>query len=81
MAEEDQSFLKSLSRNILHTHRPFRSVVMDRHGRPVLWIRRPFTFINSRIKVFAAAEDNSPIVGETQQQWHPWRRKYNLFQA
>lgn len=29
----------------------------------------------------AADEPNSPIVGESQQQWHPWRRKYNLFQA
>ncbi|KAL1405068.1 hypothetical protein Q8F55_008691 [Vanrija albida] len=79
MAEED-SILSTMSRNILHTHRPLKSTVLDVHGNPILWIRRPFTFINSRIYVHAAEEKDSRIVGETQQSWHLWRRKYNLFQ-
>lgn len=67
MAEEDQGILSALTRNILHTHRPLKSTVLDVHGNPILWIRRPFTFINSRIYVHAMGEKDSPIVGETQQ--------------
>lgn len=39
MAEEDQGFLSVMMRQALRTHRPFRSVVMDKHGTPVLWVR------------------------------------------
>jgi hypothetical protein len=86
LAEEERGFAGVLTRQILHTHRPFKSTVMDRHGTPILWIERPFAFINSRIRVRAnpdlgaVGEGLNPLVGETQQQWHPWRRKYNLFE-
>ncbi|KAJ9125837.1 hypothetical protein QFC24_002621 [Naganishia onofrii] len=69
MAEEDQGFLSVMMRQALRTHRPFRSVVMDKHGTPVLWIRRPFAFINSKIFVHAEQEEtggNSRLVGEAQ---------------
>ncbi|OCF35219.1 hypothetical protein I317_02265 [Kwoniella heveanensis CBS 569] len=81
LAEEEQSFLSAISRQALRTHRPFRAVVMDRYGKPVLWIRRPFAFINSRIFVHATEGPEGTLVGETQQQWHPWRRRYNVFQT
>lgn len=55
-----------MTRQFLHTHRPLKATVMDKHGTPVLWIHRPFNFINSRIKVFAQQEDDTPV-GETQQ--------------
>jgi hypothetical protein len=48
-------------------------------------IRRPFALINSRMYVHAqesqldGSHDSSMIVGEVQQEWHPWRRKYNVF--
>ncbi|KLT46306.1 Scramblase-domain-containing protein, partial [Cutaneotrichosporon oleaginosum] len=88
LAEEERGFAGVLTRQILHTHRPFKSTVMDRHGTPILWIERPFAFINSRIRVRAnpdlgavgGGDGLSPLVGETQQQWHPWRRRYNLFE-
>ncbi|KAJ9102476.1 hypothetical protein QFC21_002876 [Naganishia friedmannii] len=69
MAEEDQGFMSVMMRQALRTHRPFRSVVMDKHGTPVLWIRRPFAFINSKIFVHAEQEEtggNSRLVGEAQ---------------
>lgn len=86
LAEEDRGFAGVLTRQILHTHRPFKSTIMDRHGTPILWVERPFAFINSRIRVRAnpdlgaVGEGKNPLVGETQQQWHPWRRRYNLFE-
>ena len=48
-------------------------------------IRRPFALINSRMYVHAqesqmsGSDEARMIVGETQQEWHPWRRKYNVF--
>ncbi|KIR39388.1 hypothetical protein I307_01265 [Cryptococcus deuterogattii 99/473] len=81
LAEQEQGILSTISRQALRTHRPFRSVVMDRYGKPVLWIRRPFAFINSRIFVHSSEDPDSRLVGEAQQQWHPWRRRYNLFQS
>lgn len=38
MAEEGQGFLTTLQRQFMRTHRPFRSVVMDREGVPVLFV-------------------------------------------
>ncbi|GMK54974.1 hypothetical protein CspeluHIS016_0200300 [Cutaneotrichosporon spelunceum] len=87
LAEQERGFSGVLKRQILLTHRPFKSTVMDRHGRPILYIERPFAFINSRIRVRAnpdlgaVGKGDSPLVGETQQQWHPWRRRYNLFET
>ncbi|KAK4688541.1 hypothetical protein P7C73_g1563, partial [Tremellales sp. Uapishka_1] len=80
LAEEERSIISAVSRQTLRTHRPFRSVVMDKTGTPVLWIKRPFAFINSRIFVHASEAEVGKLVGEAQQQWHPWRRRYNLFQ-
>jgi hypothetical protein len=54
---------------------------MDRTGQPILWIRRPFAFINSRIFVHANEGKEGKLVGEAQQEWHPWRRRYNVFQS
>ncbi|KAJ8093271.1 hypothetical protein PM082_020757 [Marasmius tenuissimus] len=61
---------------------------MDTNGSPILWIRRPFAWINSRMYVQRPAEsrettaDGVPILdtfAEVQQIWHPWRRRYDLF--
>ncbi|KAJ9114393.1 hypothetical protein QFC20_001536 [Naganishia adeliensis] len=45
-------------------------------------IRRPFAFINSKIYVHAEQTPSGGLdrlVGEAQQEWHPWRRRYNIF--
>ena len=38
IAEEPQGFLGILSRQMFATHRPFRAVIMDNGGIPVLWV-------------------------------------------
>jgi len=39
IAEEPRGFLGSLSRQVFSTHRPFRAVIMDKEGQPILWVR------------------------------------------
>ncbi|KAF9517916.1 hypothetical protein BS47DRAFT_1338767 [Hydnum rufescens UP504] len=79
MAEEDRGIWGVFSRQLFRTHRAFRSVIMDREGRPVLWIHRPFSWINSRIYVQRKIEEDVVVLGEAQQEWHLWRRRYNVF--
>jgi len=88
IAEEPRGFLATFGRQILRTHRPFRALVMDSEGNPILWLRRPFAFINSRLFVQRLKDfneytpDGEPVLdtfGEAQQRWHLWRRRYDLF--
>jgi hypothetical protein len=62
----------------MRSHRPFRCTVMDPSGQVLFRISRPFAFINSRVYV-SLGDDESNIVGEAVQEWHPWRRRYNLY--
>ncbi|KAJ8496427.1 hypothetical protein ONZ45_g12451 [Pleurotus djamor] len=57
IAEEPGGFLKTFSRQMLATHRPFRALVMDLAGSPILWVRRPFAWINSRINAGTPGAD------------------------
>ncbi|KAJ3796121.1 Scramblase-domain-containing protein [Lentinula aff. detonsa] len=88
IAEEPGGFLSSFNRQIFATHRPFKALVMDPSGTPVLWVRRPFAWINSRMYVQRPhsgqeVAEGSPAVldtfSEVQQIWHPFRRRYDLF--
>lgn len=38
IAEEPRGLLSIFSRQLFRTHRPFRAVVMDAAGSPVLWV-------------------------------------------
>ena len=38
IAEEPRGFFSMFSRQIFRTHRPFRALVMDRFGDPILWV-------------------------------------------
>lgn len=103
VVEEPRGFLSMFSRQLFRTHRPFRALVMDINGSPILWvrgfngpllsltfgkIRRPFSWINSRMFVQRPQDSQTPeshdkqvldTFAEVQQEWHLWRRKYNLF--
>ncbi|KDQ16202.1 hypothetical protein BOTBODRAFT_54038 [Botryobasidium botryosum FD-172 SS1] len=90
IAEEDQGFFGTFARQLFRTHRAFRSVIMDQNGNRVLWINRPFSWINSRLFVqriplesyeATGEEEQKVVLGEGQQEWHPWRRKYHLFKS
>ncbi|KAJ7582641.1 Scramblase-domain-containing protein [Mycena floridula] len=88
ITEEPGSFLASFGRQLFGTHRPFRAMIMDVHGRPLLWLRRPFAWINSRMYVQRRLEsgelgpDGEPVLdtfAEVQQVWHLIRRRYDMF--
>ncbi|TFK42716.1 Scramblase-domain-containing protein [Crucibulum laeve] len=88
IAEEPKGFLAIMARQAFATHRPFRAVILDLQGTPILWVRRPFAWINSRmfvqrLKDFSEyTSEGEPVLdtfGEVQQIWHPWRRRYDLF--
>ncbi|CAG8493636.1 2126_t:CDS:2 [Paraglomus occultum] len=76
IAEQQTSFTSLLLRQAFRTHRSFTAVVMDVNGNVTLKLWRPFAWINSRL--FVSTAEDEPI-GEVQQQWHFWRRRYNLF--
>ncbi|KAG8990212.1 hypothetical protein FRB90_001851 [Tulasnella sp. 427] len=89
IAEEERGFFGTVARQAFKTHRAFRSVIMDVNGTPILWIHRPFSWINSRLFVQRTLSDINKKTGEEEtshvnfgvarQEWHPWRRKYHLF--
>jgi hypothetical protein len=39
IAEEPRGIMSMFARQIFRTHRPFRALVMDLHGSPILWVR------------------------------------------
>ena len=38
IVEEPRGFFSTLSRQVFRTHRPFRALVMDSTGTPILWV-------------------------------------------
>jgi hypothetical protein len=109
LAEQEHGLGSTLARQAFRTHRSFTTHVFDRNQREVLRFHRPFSWINSYIRVYDAVSTDPAlshestalrevnpagsaqisslpissmrIVGESQQQWAPLRRKYNLFLA
>ncbi|KAH6918716.1 Scramblase [Coprinopsis sp. MPI-PUGE-AT-0042] len=86
--EEPRGFLSMMTRQAFATHRPFKAMIMDPAGTPMLWLRRPFSWINSRMFVQRLKDydqytpNQEPVLdtfAEVQQVWHPWRRQYDLF--
>lgn len=75
IAEED-GLGKSLLRNILRTHRSFKATILDPTGQPVMVIRRPAYLLTSSL--YVETPEGEPI-GEIRMNWHPWRRKYDLY--
>ncbi|QEU62678.1 Aim25 [Kluyveromyces lactis] len=79
MQERDFGFFKAITRQIYRLHRPFTVDVFDNYGNVLMTIERPFSFINSHIKAILP-DENRTLVGESVQNWHLWRRRYELFQ-
>ncbi|KAL4074559.1 Scramblase-domain-containing protein [Scleroderma yunnanense] len=73
IVEEPRGLLSMFSRQFFRTHRPFRALVMDLDGSPILW--RPQDSQSPMLHV----EQSLDTFAEVQQEWHPWRRKYNMF--
>lgn len=89
MEEEVGLMGGAIQRQLLKTHRPFKAVVLDLEGKPVLRISRGVTLINSRTRVWSIDQESSTgadppqerLVGEVVQNFHVWRRKYELFRS
>jgi len=75
---EDDSLGKSLTRNLLRTHRAFKATVFDPHMNPLLQIHRPMYLVSTSLSVTAADSTAEPF-GEVHMHWHMWRRRYDLF--
>ncbi|KAI8334456.1 Scramblase, partial [Blakeslea trispora] len=73
---EEEGFAKSLSRQLLRTHRKMKATIMNTQGEVMFKIERPYSLVNSRIFIYTAEDE---LVGEVQQRWHLMRRKYDLF--
>jgi uncharacterized protein YxjI len=77
IAEESDSFKGNILRQLLRTRRAFTADILNTFGEIVLKINRPIRlFLNSTIKITDA---NDNIIGVCKSDWHPWRRRYDLF--
>ncbi|RAK94268.1 scramblase family protein [Aspergillus costaricaensis CBS 115574] len=52
MAEQEKGMVNMMARQSFRTHRSFVTHVFDRHENEVLRFHRPFSWINSRIRVY-----------------------------
>lgn len=73
---EEEGFAKSISRQVLRTHRKMNATILNPEGEVVFKIVRPYSLVNSRIFIYTAEDE---LVGEVQQRWNLVRRKYDLF--
>jgi Scramblase len=73
---EENTFWRVILRQVIGTHRPLKAVVLDPQGQVLLEVKRPWTFINSRLSVLYSDKN---LIGEVHQVWHLWRRRYELF--
>ncbi|KAL4065461.1 Scramblase-domain-containing protein [Scleroderma citrinum] len=91
IVEEPRGLLSMFSRQFFRTHRPFRALVMDLDGSPILWVRGHYgrgkdpspicvdKFPHDSQSPMLHVEQSLDTFAEVQQEWHPWRRKYNMF--
>ncbi|EPB81989.1 hypothetical protein HMPREF1544_11268 [Mucor circinelloides 1006PhL] len=73
---EEEGFGKSISRQLLRTHRKMNATILNTQGEVAFKIVRPYSLVNSRIFIYTADDE---LVGEVQQRWNLVRRKYDLF--
>ena len=77
LLEEEGSLGRAVGRQLFKTRRSFTATVLNPAGDQVIFrLRRPMYLISSTMYI----EDGSgERVGEVQQSWHLWRRRYELF--
>ncbi|KAF2125336.1 Scramblase-domain-containing protein [Dothidotthia symphoricarpi CBS 119687] len=114
LAEQEHGVGSAVARQMFKTHRSFTTHVFDREEKEVLRFHRPFSWVNSQIRVYdAVGKDGGAyttssslqgtstssvvnqtaanvsnlalrdmrIIGSTEQEWAPLRRKYNMYLA
>lgn len=68
LGERDHGLGSAVARQAFKTHRSFTTHVFDREEKEVLRFHRPFSFINSRIRVYDAVGDGGAYTKSTQLQ-------------
>ncbi|KAH7622753.1 hypothetical protein Ndes2526B_g03592 [Nannochloris sp. 'desiccata'] len=77
LLEEEGSIGKAIGRQLLRTRRPFTATVLNPSGDQIIFrLRRPAYLISSTIYI---EDGEGNRLGEVQQSWHLWRRRYDLF--
>lgn len=77
LIEEEGSLGKAIGRQVLRTRRSFTATVLSPGGDQIIFrLRRPMYLINSTMYV---EDGEGQRIGEIQQRWHLWRRRYELF--
>ncbi|CAL9728662.1 hypothetical protein MOUN0_E02960 [Monosporozyma unispora] len=84
LLERERSLGQIMLRQVTKLHRPFVVDFYDNENNFLFKLQRNFSFINSRVKVWNEIGDNNILpedylVGTSVQNWHLWRRKYDLF--
>eukprot|EP01083_Nonionella_stella_P099325 279282_1 len=73
---EEQSLGKTVLRNVMHKHRPFKATILDTSGNVVFKLSRPMYLISSSMEI---RDGKDQLIGEMKMNWHVWRRRYDLF--
>lgn len=60
LAEQEHGIGNAVARQMFRTHRSFTTHVFDKEEKEVLRFHRPFSWINSRIRVYDAIGNNGP---------------------
>lgn len=60
LAEQEHGMGNAMARQMLKTHRSFTTHVFDKEEKEVLRFHRPFSWINSRIRVYDAVGKDAP---------------------
>ncbi len=77
LLEEEGSIGRAIGRQLLRTRRPFTATILNPSGDQVIFrLRRPAYLISSTIYI---EDGEGNRLGEVQQSWHLWRRRYDLF--
>ncbi len=75
---EDDSFVRTITRQLFRTRRPFTATVLSPDGTEILFrIQRPFYLLASHARIVSA--DGETVLGEIFGRWHLWRRNYDLY--
>ncbi|MBF0352317.1 MAG: hypothetical protein HQM11_14890 [SAR324 cluster bacterium] len=75
VVEESGGFMDTLLRLFLRSHRPFRALILDAQGTPVLQIIRPFFWIWSSLSILNMSGE--PL-GEVHRRFALLHRQYDL---
>lgn len=67
---------KWIERQVMRLHRPYKVKFYDVQGHLLMSIERPFSLVNSHV---SCTTPDGRLIGESREEWHLYRRRYNLY--